>query len=178
MADITKLNMTFVDGDTVIYASTLKSFQNKINELVGAVNSGVSPSPTPSSDTRTKADMEYIYYNVSDRTVTEDPTEAKRVRLITHVDAGASINASTTYDYGFYGGVCTLYDTRKHAISQSQTSATIESISADSDGNISGTFSASGWIVLAGIAGSSTAFFTQALADAFYNGADITITDP
>lgn len=178
MADITKLNMTFVDGTTVIDASKLNAFQSKINELVDAVNSGVSPSPTPSPDTRTKADMEYIYYNVSGRTVTEDPTEAKRVRLIAHVDAGASINASTTYDYGFYGGACTLYDTRDHAISQAVASATIESISADSDGNISGTFSASGWIVLTGIAGSSTAFFTQALADAFYNGANITLTDP
>ena len=154
MADITKLNMTFVDGETVIYASTLKTFQDKINELVDAVKSGVSPSPTPSPDT----------------------TQARRVKLIAHVDAGASLNASTTYEYGFYGAACTLYDTRDNALLQSK--GAIESIAADGAGVINGTFSASGWIVLAGIAGSGTNYFTQALADAFYNGANITITDP
>ena len=176
MADITRLNMTFVDGETVIYASTLNAFQNKINELVDAVNSGVSPSPTPSPDTRTKTDMEYILWNTSTKTAVTDPTQARRVKLIAHVDAGASINASTTYEYGFYGAACTLYDTRDNALSQSK--GAIESIAADGAGVINGTFSASGWIVLTGIAGSGSNYFTQALADAFYNGADITITDP
>ena len=105
-----------------------------------------------------------------------NPTQARRVKLIAHVDAGASINASTTYEYGFYGAACTLYDTRDNALSQSK--GAIESIAADGAGVINGTFSASGWIVLTGIAGSGSNYFTQALADAFYNGADITITDP
>lgn len=176
MADITKLNMTFVDGTTVIYASTLNAFQSKINELVDAVNSGVSPSPTPAPDTRTKADMEYILWSTSTKTIVNDPTQARRVKLIAHVDAGASINASTTYEYGFYGAACTLYDTREHALSQDKGS--IESIAAVGGSVINGTFSASGWIVLVGVAGSGSNYFTQALADSFYNGANITITDP
>lgn len=176
MADITKLNMTFVDGTTVIDASKLNAFQSKINELVDAVNSGVSPSPTPSPDTRTKTDMEYILWSTSTKTAVTDPTQARRVKLIAHVDAGASINASTTYEYGFYGAACTLYDTQEHALSQDK--GAIESIAADGAGVINGTFSASGWIVLVGVAGSGSNYFTQALSDSFYNGADITITDP
>lgn len=176
MADITKLNMTFVDGDTVIYASTLNAFQSKINELVDAVNVGVRPSPTPSPNARNKTDMEYVFWNTSTKTIVTDPTQARRVKLIAHVDAGASINASTTYVYGFYGAACTLYDTRDNALYQNK--GAIESIAADGAGVVNGTFSASGWIVLVGVAGSGSNYFTQTLSDSFYDGANVTITDP
>ena len=47
MADISKLNMTFTDGSTVINAQMLGAFQSKINEVIDKVNGGVTPTPTP-----------------------------------------------------------------------------------------------------------------------------------
>ena len=51
MADITKLNMTFTDGSTVINAQMLGAFQSKINEVIDKVNGGVTPTETVATPT-------------------------------------------------------------------------------------------------------------------------------
>ena len=51
MADITKLNMTFTDGTTVINAQILGAFQSKINEVIDKVNGGVTPAQTVATPT-------------------------------------------------------------------------------------------------------------------------------
>jgi hypothetical protein len=43
MANITKLNITFTDGTTVLNASIMNAFQSKINEIIDKVNGGVTP---------------------------------------------------------------------------------------------------------------------------------------
>ena len=43
MASITKLNITFTDGTTVLNASIMSAFQSKINEIIDKVNGGVTP---------------------------------------------------------------------------------------------------------------------------------------
>lgn len=48
---INKLNMSFVDGTTVINASMLNAFQNKINELVDAANGSSSGGTQGGGDT-------------------------------------------------------------------------------------------------------------------------------
>ena len=44
MADINQLNITFVDGSTVINAERMNAIVGKINELVTAVNNGSTPA--------------------------------------------------------------------------------------------------------------------------------------
>lgn len=45
MANISKITTTYTDGTTVISASVLSEFKNKINEIIDEVN-GSSPTPT------------------------------------------------------------------------------------------------------------------------------------
>ena len=45
MANISKITTTYTDGTTVISASVLSEFKNKINEIIDKVN-GSSPTPT------------------------------------------------------------------------------------------------------------------------------------
>lgn len=103
---ITKLNMTFTDGTTVINAAMLKAFQDKINELVESANGsssggGGSTSPTPvvptiTLDTSTKKVTLSATSGLNIKYSTNGGTPSTNYSSAIDVSEGASIKAIST----------------------------------------------------------------------------------
>lgn len=111
---ISKLNMSFVNGTTVIDASMLQAFQNKINELVDSVNGsssggsssggssgGGSSTPTPviptiTLDTTTKKVSLSATSGLTIKYSTTGGTPSINYSSAIDVSEGASIKAIST----------------------------------------------------------------------------------
>lgn len=105
---ISKLNMSFVNGTTVIDASMLQAFQNKINELVDSANGsssggsgGGSSTPTPviptiTLDTTTKKVSLSATSGLTIKYSTNGSTPSTNYSSAIDVSEGASIKAIST----------------------------------------------------------------------------------
>lgn len=145
MADITKLNMTFTDGTTVLNASIMNTFQNKINEVIDKVNGGVTPTQTVATPT----------ISISGTTATISCSTSGATIYYT-TNGNTPTTSSTQYSSPItLSGACTIKAiavksgmTNSSVASQSYTPATVATpVIAVNDGVVTITCATSGAVI-------------------------------